>query len=164
MQVTIRSSESFGGLSRAAHRIGRFFDRAIRRLEDRHRGELPYMRQQDAERDGPSVATLRADAESAALPAALAGLRSIRDSASMGDKTGADALKTLADDMASLTAILQSLSETGRPAPAETRREPVWASGLAVRFKTFAKLSDAVAARQQHETDKSNRGQANGQH
>lgn len=153
MQVMIRAIDPFTGLGRAARRIGRTIDRAIRRLEDRHRGELPYMRRREPEIAAPPLESLRASAGDAALPAAISALRATEKS---GD---AAMLKSLADDMATLTTALEALSNDGI-GHALPRREPVWAGRLGERFDALAEASGAVAARQQNEHDQSGRSQA----
>lgn len=131
------------------HRIALVTDRAIRRLEDRHRGELPYMRRrenQEPVRAIDLVQTLK-DSEAAARSAERAALAAI---IRLGDgspsATIADQLKAYADDAAEIATAYDSLRAEVVAAPPIKRAEPVWAGGLTARLSAFADACDAQAA------------------
>lgn len=150
MQMSARKADDFFGLKSAALRLGHWIDRAIRRLEDRHRGDLPYMRPDSGT---PNFAARQQQAETDALPAALAGLADCLKAAD------AATLKSRADEMAGLAQDWRALHDSAAHLKG-ARREPIWAGGFARRFRAFAAPSHDVAARDQHKTENEQRGQA----
>lgn len=142
MQFSLVASVSaFSPLSHVFRRMARATDRAIRRLEDRHRGELPYMRRMRDEPDTCPVdlAQTLSDSEAAARTAECAALTALWSLANPPcSVAAADQLKALADQAAQTAGAYYSLQAEIVDQPAIMRGEPVWACGLAARFAALA--------------------------
>lgn len=136
----IRSAALFGRAARA-------IDRSIRRLEDRHRGPLPYMRRPAEHPEFSSRKALRAiDRE--APKASVAALTAARAAAARGEASRAMArrMKALADELAVLTTAFcdmgRDAGENRDAGAGRGRAEPVWATGLGRRFGRFVTVAE----------------------
>ncbi len=151
MPGMVKSSDGFfsfltevsKSVEQATRRAGKAVDRAIRRLEDQHRGDLPYMRHHhmDGTIDDQKVdlSQLLANADAEALRTAA---KVLKTSAAL-DR---DHVKAVADELTELTAAFRALADDNHAGPAQSkpgaRREPVMATTLDTRLRDLAATVD----------------------
>lgn len=132
-------------------RAARALDRAIRRIEDRHRGPLPYMRRRADHAEDTAFSSrnaLRALAETApgASVSALAALRSL-ESEGTADPANSHRLKVMADELSILAAAYCEVGlEARQPDAMRGRSEPIWATGLSRRFDRFVSSAEECSS------------------
>lgn len=132
-----RTGALFGDAARAV-------DRAIRRIEDRHRGPLPYMRRPAPERPETSFAVTLQTLADEAWNAERAALETLESTGTLPPGTmTARRLRALADELAALTMDFCSIDDGQEPR--EGRAEPVWAAGLSRRFTRFVGVAEQWA-------------------